>query len=229
MAYKSGELISMNDIINGYMNNVYKPIIQNAYHYDNQPPKDQTYFMIQPERLGKLSQLQSSINKNLNNMGTSGGLINASLMVKMMVECTRLLTKVGTWSYVRAYRINDIHYYDSYYEGRNDGMEYVGYSSDTDQYVFKSAEKIITTVSKSGKALFSDSYIKSLSRNPSGSGTPASGNLIPITGLNSFFAELLSIWKSTSKYANSVTVTLCHSDCYSNCHNDCYDNDCYKS
>ena len=242
MAFKTGDLISMNDIINGYISNVYNPIIQNAYHYDNQPPKDGVYNLIEPERLGKLSQLQSSVNKNLNNMGSNGGLINARTMVNMMVECTRLLTKVGTWSYIRGYEENKIiytrdyhgnYFTDDYGEYGSSGIryQYVARGDMDDNsglYIYKSPKTVVPKVSKNGKALFSDSYIKSLSRNPSSSVSPSSGNLIPITGLNNFFKELLSIWQSTPKYANSIVITLCHSDCYSNCHSNCNCYDCYK-
>ena len=214
MAIRTGDIPSVSDFINGYITNVYNPIINGAYHSAN-VPKDGIYNMIQPERLGNLNLVKSNIDNNLSKIGTSGGIINASILAKLMIECTRILTKVGTWSYVRSYKttIPEHYGYDEDY----------GYST-----LIPEHEETTVQRSASGKALFSDSYIKSLIRNPSTNVTPTSANLISATGLNSFYADLLSIWQSTSRHANSIVLDLCHGDCHSDCHDDCHSDDCYK-
>ena len=214
MAIKTGDIPSVSDLVNGYITNVYTPIISGAYHSAN-VPKDGIYNMIQPERLGNLNLVKDNIDKNLAQIGTSGGPVNASVLAKMMIECTRILTKVGTWSYIRTHKITI--------------SEHYGYDSDLGyDTLIPASEKTTVECSASGKALFSDSYIKSLSRNPSANITPTSANLISAAGLNSFYTDLLSIWKSTSKYANSIVLNLCHTDCHNDCHDDCNCYECYK-
>lgn len=219
MAIGSNNVISLDDIINGYITNVYNPIINGAYHSGN-IPTESIYNCIEPERLGNLSNLSSTINKTLNNVGTKGGTITASALANMMIECTRLLTRVGTWSYVRTYRTSNSRYKTYEYDDEGDESCYGHFEW------HEKSDTTSTVSSKSGKALFSDEYIKTLARTPNYK--PASGAVITASTLNSFFADLLSVWNSTSKYRNSVVINSCHSVCYNACYSDCHDDSCYK-
>ena len=127
----------------------------------------------------------------------SGTIITAMDLYNKLVEIVHVLTRVGTYSYILRYKSTD------------DGK--VSYSNK------KTA---------AGKALFNDSYIKTLATvtNPI-----ASNEVIQASTMNTLMSNLLKAWNNTSKHANTKTDTLCHTNCHNDCHNNCNANDnCYK-
>lgn len=188
MGYVSGNAITTGDICNAFTNQVYNVILNGAVDI-NSVPMDGGYVCIQSNRLGNKNTLPKPTIP-----AVSGNAINALQIYQNLVSITTVLTRVGTWSYLRTY-------------GVNKGTR--------------------TDCSKSGKALYNESYIRTL-KNPNNT-TVLSGQTISIAGLNSLFSDLMRAWNSTDKHHNSIHVSLCHSnchsDCYSDCHNDC---NCYK-
>lgn len=188
MGYASNNNITSGDICDAFTNQVYNVILNGAVDV-NSVPRDGGYVCIQTERLGNKNTLpRPSI------PAKSGNTINALQIYENLVSITTILTRVGTWSYLRTYGVNN---------GRR------------------------TDCQRSGKALFNESYIRTLSR--PNNFTVLTNRVISISGLNALFAALLSAYNNTDKHHNSIHHALCHSNCHSNCHSDCHnDCNCYK-
>lgn len=193
MAISTGSLPKVDDMVNGFIVNVWNPITANAYHSGN-VPTESGYNMIQPERLGNLTNTKNKIDNKLRTIGSTGKQMNSTKLYNVTVECTKLLTKVGTWSYTRTYN--------------TDGTLTVQHTA-------------------SGKAMFSDAYIKSLGASPNRDLIKAH-DIVSANKLNSFYASLLNAWQQTSRHSNVVRNDLCHTQCHSNCHDNCHSNSCYK-
>jgi len=187
MAITTNDIITIDDIHNGFTELVMNTILENAYDIDN-VPMDGSYYCIQPDRLGSKASLPTP------NAGLKGTGISAINLYNNLVALTTVLTRVGTFSYVRTYQIN---------------------------------RTVHTQFTLSGKALFTESYIKTLSAVTNDD--VVSGKVISSAGINNLFANLLAAWTNTEKHHNEITNNLCHSNCHSNCHSDCHVNSsCYK-
>lgn len=210
MPIASGNPINVNDIINGFMTNVYDPIVSGCYDNTNIPEEQEyswspRYQMINPNLLGNLDANKAIIQNYLNNIGVSGGVVNAAALAQFMSLALQVLRKVGTWSYVRKY---------------NDNGTYV------------------TKYSSSGKAIFSDvytaDYIGAFGDNQLSIGTvPGPGiqsnEIISASRITTYYTILLQKWNSIIRPAASLTNYTCHSDCHNDCHTDCHtDCNCYK-
>ena len=190
----SGNVVTIKTINDVFTETVVDVILNNAYDINNAPVdkySGKTYKCIQDGRLGDKNDLP------VVNAGISGTIVTAMELYNNLVSMTTILTRVGTFTYVRRYRSS------------NDGV---------DSYTTQKTVK--------GKALFNDSYIKTLK---SFTNPVTSNSIISADTINTLIANLLTAWKDTNRHANSKTVTLCHTDCHTDCHNDCNANDdCYK-
>lgn len=210
MPIASGNPINVNEIINGFMTNVYNPIVSGCYDNTNIPEEQEyswspRYQMIDASLLGNLDANKAIIQNYLNNIGVSGGAVNAATLAQFMSLALQVLRKVGTWSYVRKYNDN--------------GTYIIKYSS-------------------SGKAIFSDAYtaqyISVFGDNQLSIGTvPGPGiqsnEIISASRITTYYTILLQKWNSIIKPAASLTNYTCHSDCHNDCHTDCHtDCNCYK-
>lgn len=188
MGYASNNNITTGDICNAFTNQVYDVILNGAADINN-VPRDGGYVCIQTARLGNKNTLpRPSI------PAAGGDTINALQIYENLVSITTVLTRVGTWSYLRTYGVN---------KGTRVDCQ------------------------RSGKALFNESYIRTLIK-PDNT-TVLTNQVISIAGLNALFAALLRAWNGTNKHHNNIHHSFCHSNCHSDCHSDCHnDCNCYK-
>lgn len=99
MAINSKEIVAINDITNGFTNTVMNVILANAYDINN-VPMDGSYYCIEPDRLGNIQNLPKP------NIGAKNTLVSAINIYNNLVALTTVLTRVGTFSYVRTYGVN---------------------------------------------------------------------------------------------------------------------------
>lgn len=100
MAIATGSAITPADITNGFVSAVKDVILANAYDINNVPMDGQTH-CIEPERLGNKNHLPTP------SVGVSGGPMIASQLYDNLCYVTTVLTRVGTFSYVRTYQYDN--------------------------------------------------------------------------------------------------------------------------
>ena len=182
-------------MISVFNTNVINAVKANTYHLNN-IPTCVGYQCVPSNIMDRLDSLPT-----LHEVGVVDGKIEAKSVVDAMVDVTRNLTRVGTFSYVVRMRTTDRY-------GQT------GYR---------------TLGSASGKVIFTADYIRELNP-PVNPGNVVVDQPITIASINALCAACLSSWNSTSKYHYSNTLTLCHESCHSNCHQDCHrscKSDCY--
>lgn len=202
MAIQTGSIISLDDIYNGFINDVFTPIASNCVDVNSIPYDSSsygTYPMINSSRLGDLRTLTTSVEHILSGIGIRNGVIIAGQIAAYMTLTLQQLTKVGTWWYGR--------YYD------NNGTQELKYQN-------------------SGKCLFNDSYIRSLSTLDIATMDPddkGNRSIISARTITTYYSHLLNLWNSTSKGSTRKTIHTCHTNCHSDCHQNCHDDSgCYK-
>lgn len=99
MAISSNSPIIPSEINSGFSNAVIATILSGAYDINN-VPRDGIYECIQSSRLGNRNSIPTP------NVGSSGEIISAAKLYNDLVSITTVLTRVGTFSYVRTYQYN---------------------------------------------------------------------------------------------------------------------------
>lgn len=204
MAISSGQLININDIINGFMNNVYNPIIANCYD-NTYIPSDLHYPMIDSSILGNIEVSKAAITNYLNSIGGSGSTVNAVNIAQFMSLALQVLRKVGTWSYARRY---------------DDNGTYVTKYSSSGKAIFSDE--------------YTSNYIGAFGDNQLLIGTvPGPGiqsnEMVTASQITNYYTILLQKWNNIIKPRASKTVYTCHTNCHTNCHDNCHSNNsCYK-
>lgn len=100
MAINTGSVITPSDISNGFVAAVKNVILANAYDVNNIPMDGQTH-CIEPDRLGNKNNLPEP------SIGIPGAPISASQLYDNLCYVTTVLTRVGTFSYLRTYQYDD--------------------------------------------------------------------------------------------------------------------------
>lgn len=97
-------MIAENPITTGAINSDFitqiKNVILNGANHSGNVPMDGSYEMVPSSILAALSSVPDP------SVGFKDGPISASQIYNNLVEVTRILTRVGTWSYTRTYRTN---------------------------------------------------------------------------------------------------------------------------
>lgn len=127
-------------------------------------------------------------------VGTAGNKITASQVYTALIDVTTALTRVGSFSFVRR-----IQYRDQY---GSSGYRITGQLS--------------------GKALFSDEYIKTL--NPVEHNDLDASKPVTVKVINDLIAACLTAWQGTVRHNYTYTDDYCHENCHSNCHYNCHSN-----
>lgn len=84
------------------------------------------------------------------------------------------------------------------------------------------------TLDQSGKALFTNAYIRTLPRVPD-SGVK-SGSRITVSSINDLMTACFNAWQNTSKHHNYKRDNYCHSSCHNSCHSSCHnESSCHSS
>lgn len=200
MSLNVGSVIERVDLINVFNSVVVSTIKANAYDLNN-PPMEGSNQCVKSAMMDSLSNLPTP------EVGVVNGRISASSLVSALIDTTRNLTRVGTFSWVRT--MHESHTVLSQYDRS-------GYTYGTVLY-----DRYYNVATKSGKVVFNSSYIRNLKTAPS-SGNVVAGNPIKITDINTLCQACLTAWKNTSKYNYSYTMSDCHSSCHSNCHSSCH-------
>ena len=209
MSYSVGDTIKRVDIINKFNTAVVNKITKDTYDLVN-PPMDDIYQCVPSDMLDNLDNITVS------EIGLIGQKISASTLVNALIETTKNLTRVGTFTYARTYHSSRI--------PTEEGVFYEGKYYNKNETIYDITETVAT---KSGKVLFKADKIRNLSSTPTSTGITA-GSIISIANINSFCSSCLSAWNNTSKYEYSYTNPTCHDSCHSNCHGNCY-GDCHGS
>lgn len=93
-------IISIEDINDEFVSNIMNTILQGACDV-NSVPKDGIYNCIQPERLGNKNNLPKA------QFAVKGEIVSAVNLYNNLVALTTVLTRVGTYSYVRTFKYQD--------------------------------------------------------------------------------------------------------------------------
>lgn len=171
-------------------------------HDINNPPMDETYYCVPKELLGDINKLPKP------NPGIIGTPISAKTIYNSLVDATKILTRIGTYTYTRTHK--------------------------TSSYTLPDKSDNVDTIeglrNKTGWVLFNDIYggttLASTTANFK------SGNIIASvgsTGINTLYTNLLAAWNDTKKYNHDYINDTCHTSCHCytppcncNCHSPCY-------
>ena len=99
MAIVSKNIININDINTEFTQKVINTILSDAYDINN-VPMDGSYYCIEPDKLGNKDSLPTP------NVGSPNTLVSAINIYNNLVSLTTVLTRVGTFSYIRTYQVN---------------------------------------------------------------------------------------------------------------------------
>jgi hypothetical protein len=202
MALATKEKIVHNDVINGFWTNVYDVITTSSLIHSTNLPVDtygSTEYKEIDEALGNVTIFRKQIQNYLESSGVHEGKPDAARMLSFLVECTHMLTRVGTWRYTRLY-----------HSSRNGSHSYS------------------TMTSASGRALFADSYIKTLNSSYT-NGKIKANDIMSISKMNDLYTALNTAWANSGYHQASKEIIICHSVCHSDCHHNCHSNNgCYK-
>lgn len=99
MAMTVDTVITTGVINNDFISQVKNTILSGVNHSGN-VPMDGSYEMVPASILGALSSVPNP------SVGVKDGAISASQIYNNLVEVTRILTRVGTWTYTRTYNTN---------------------------------------------------------------------------------------------------------------------------
>ena len=102
MALRVDGRITDSDIADAFNTTVIDTILAGAYHADN-IPMDGSYQCIPSNRLGTLSSVQRA-----QNLGPAETVVNAQNLYNELVRLTTLMTRVGTFTWIRTYNTDGV-------------------------------------------------------------------------------------------------------------------------
>mgnify|MGYP004553391571 CR=1 FL=1 len=207
----ANEPIKITQIIERFTQNVINRILNGAAHAGNIPYSYNTNMnIIKPEYLGSLNSIPTPI------IGSKNSTINANTIYKGLIDITRYLLRVGTYTYSESKIV-------------------------TGKWPHGAPSNCYKTIS--GKALFSDSFAANGAENsgrklgdldtaevsPSPLQSPVvSTQIITASELIELMNRCYDAWNANNKpHYNAGHHTFCHSSCHSNCHSKCHSNDDY--
>jgi len=141
MAVSAGSAIKRADIINLFTSTVLNTIKANAYHKGN-PPMEGQYQCVPSTMMDDISNLPTP------EIGIVGQKISASTLANAIINTTKNLTRVGTFSYVRY--LHESHIAESTHDSNGYTKGQVIY----DRYILKAT--------KSGKVVFTNNYVRNI-------------------------------------------------------------------
>jgi len=192
MSIQANTVVTPEMLIDRFQAAVVNNILQGVYHSGN------------PPMLRGIQSVPSSIMDHLHNVnrtpsiGDTTNPINANSLLRGLIDITRYLTRVGTFTFTIMIEVSDT-------RTGNTGSVQVHDAN-------------------SGKAIFNTGYIRHGFTNPSDIQNTVFGGTISASNLNQLFANIFQHWASSDRYHHVGTTTICHLSCHSNCHNNCHTN-----
>lgn len=205
MALIQGSDITTESIIDGFQRAVVDNILSGAYHAGN-PPMCRGFQCVPVSEMDHIN----NVNK-VPNVGAEGDIVNADTVLKGLIDITKELTRVGTFTFIL------------YMTVETGGTDYYGVETP----VVRSRTEID---SMSGKVIFSKARIVQSFGTPSDKHGVQYGNIIKASNLNELFAAIYSQWSTCGLPHYDGEAEICHSSCHSNCHSNCHcncHNDCH--
>ena len=187
--------ITPNILISRFQANVVTPILSGAYHAGHIP------------MVRGFQAVPSTIMDHLTNVnrvpevGEKPDIVNAVRLLDGLIDLTRNLTRVGTFTFTLWLRNSN---------------------SRTNQYGLSYLDGI------SGKCIFTNAYVRTQFSNPPNIVGTSFGGTISAGNLNQLFANIFQHWMTTSKHHHVGGAEVCHNNCHYNCHSNCHRN-CHGS
>lgn len=186
-----------NDIVSSFVSDVKDVILRGVYH-SGRIPVCRGYVCVPSYMLGNLSSIGSPTNA-----GTTGNIVSASTIYNALVDVTRTLTRVGTFSFSVLLQTDS---------------GYLNMGSLSGSALFSASYiRTLPTVANGGVT-------------SKGSISARSLNSLISNCLAAYNSASKYHHSSSYKYCHSSCHSNCHQNCYDNCHTDCYMNGkCYES
>lgn len=184
------QIINAQEIIDAFEAAVLNPILKDVKHLGN-PPIEGGYQCVPSSMMDHLSNLPKLPNPTI---GPTGEMISAQLLRDSLINLTRNLTRVGTYTWRRYMSYRDIY--------GNTGNRLLGTAS--------------------GKCVFTTAYIREHYSGPASWEGVSLDKIISAGELNAFLAGIYDSWNSCDRHNHDGQVILCHDRCHSNCHSSCH-------
>ena len=202
------KVITADQIIKTFENEVIKPILDGVYHSTNIPTRvvrGQTYQCVPSEMLGSNDYFEPG-NNIWNELAISGDIVS------VLINITSMFTNIGTFSWVLYETFKD-------YPAE---LNVANGTTEIDRFT--------------GRVIFNkDRYTRTLAPLPN-SGGVAVNTKIESSGLLTLMQACLTAWRNTEKASYSGSneiVNQCHTNCREchdksepKCHSDCYTAPC---